>query len=166
MRIGDLAKQLGVTPKTLRHYERIGLLGHPSREYNNYRVYDDESVERIRIIVGLRALGLPLDRIREVLTDAGTRREKLAEWLDRETQELSIQIAVLQGRHEDLEARLEALMQPAGRGRGGPQDCICPALMKPCACTADSQADEGGRTRRAGVDPAPRADSRVTSEAI
>ena len=163
MRIGDLANQLGVTPKTLRHYERIGLLGHPDRGENNYREYDADAVERMRVIVGLRALGLPLDRIRVLLADGVSRREKLAEWLDRETQELSIQIAVLQGRHEDLEARLEALMRPVANGRHSPGGCICAVLMKPCACAPDPEKRSSGFGRRAGVDPALGANPRVLS---
>jgi len=163
VRIGDLANQLGVTPKTLRHYERIGLLGHPDRGDNNYRDYDAAAVERMRVIVGLRALGLPLDRIRVLLADGGSRREKLAEWLDRETQELSIQIAVLQGRHEDLEARLEALVRPVANGRGSPRDCICAALMKPCGCAARPATGGARPARRIAVDPALRANPRMVS---
>jgi len=158
MRIGDLAKQLGVTPKTLRHYERIGLLGRPGREDNNYRVYDVAAAERLREVVGLRALGLSLDQVRAVLADDGrSRREKLADWLDRETQELSISIAVLQGRHEDLEARFEALVRPPRNGGAPPPDCVCAALMKSCTC--DDAASNTGTTR--AVDPARGANSRV-----
>ena len=59
MLIGELAKSLGVTTKTLRHYEEIGLVPAPARADNTYRVYAPEALARARLVVGLRSIGRP-----------------------------------------------------------------------------------------------------------
>lgn len=46
--IGKLAKQSGVTIETLRHYQRIGLLGEPEKPLSGYRHYPDDAVSRLR----------------------------------------------------------------------------------------------------------------------
>jgi len=60
MRIGEMAKQLGLAPETLRYYERLGLLPSPARNGGRYREYRDEDAERLRLLVGLRQLDLPV----------------------------------------------------------------------------------------------------------
>lgn len=66
MRIGELARQLGVTPESLRFYERQGLLPTPGRSENGYREYGPADVERLRLLIGLRRLDLPLDQAAEL----------------------------------------------------------------------------------------------------
>jgi DNA-binding transcriptional MerR regulator len=132
MLIGVLARSLGVTPKTLRHYERIGLVPPAERERNGYRTYSNDSVRRARLVVGLRALGLSLEAIRELLVDDGRPlRHRLLGLLDEQLRDHALQIAILQGRHDDLEARYHALLsQPEPVA----PDCICAALMRVCDC--------------------------------
>jgi DNA-binding transcriptional MerR regulator len=60
MRIGVLAKRLGTTPHAIRFYEGTGLLPVPSRGENGYRDYTDRDVSRLRLLIGLRQLDLPL----------------------------------------------------------------------------------------------------------
>lgn len=60
MRIGELAKRLGTTPHAIRFYERNGLLPVPSRAQNSYRDYTDVDLSRLRLLIGLRRLDLPL----------------------------------------------------------------------------------------------------------
>ena len=67
MRIGQLADQLGINPKTIRYYEGIGLLPEPERTPARYRVYDDADVERVTFIKTAQRLGITLDEIREIL---------------------------------------------------------------------------------------------------
>ncbi len=55
-----MAQQLGLAPETLRYYERLGLLRSPARNGGHYREYDEEDAERLRLLVGLRQLDLPL----------------------------------------------------------------------------------------------------------
>lgn len=65
--IQEIAKASGVTSRTLRHYDSIGLVA-PSRVGGNgYRYYDDRSLVRLQRVLLLRELGLGLDAIGQVL---------------------------------------------------------------------------------------------------
>lgn len=131
MLIGELAKSLGVTPKTLRHYEEIGLVPPPARADNAYRVYSPEAVVRARLVVGLRAMGLSIEQVQGLLAGGdGDLRSRLMGLLDQQLQEMSLQIAILQGRHDDLEARYRALLDTP-KGKPG---CVCAALLRKCDC--------------------------------
>lgn len=61
VRIGELARELGVSADTLRFYERSGLLPRPPRAENGYRDYGPGELERIRLLLDLRRLDLPLE---------------------------------------------------------------------------------------------------------
>jgi DNA-binding transcriptional MerR regulator len=66
MQIGELARQAGTTAKVVRFYEFQGLLRVPARTPNGYRQYAPADVERLRLLVGLRTLDLPLERAGEL----------------------------------------------------------------------------------------------------
>ncbi len=69
--VGDVAARLGVTVRTLHHYDEIGLL-HPSeRAANGYRLYTPDDRTRLRTIVLWRRLEIPLDEIATMLHDDG-----------------------------------------------------------------------------------------------
>jgi DNA-binding transcriptional MerR regulator len=61
MRIGELARELGITAHSVRFYERAGWLPHPERGENGYRQYRTEDLEHLRLLVDLRRMDLPLD---------------------------------------------------------------------------------------------------------
>jgi MerR family mercuric resistance operon transcriptional regulator len=61
VRIGELARELGVHADTLRFYERSGFLPQPGRSENAYREYGPIDIERIRLLLDLRRLDLPLE---------------------------------------------------------------------------------------------------------
>jgi MerR family transcriptional regulator, thiopeptide resistance regulator len=67
MRIQEVARASGVTSRTLRHYDAIGLLRPRQTGPNGLRLYGDAELVRLQRILVLRELGLPLDRIAEVL---------------------------------------------------------------------------------------------------
>lgn len=67
MRTGQLAKRAGVTPDTVRYYEREGLLPSPRRTASGYRDYGDDALEDLRFIKKAQALGLKLGDVRDVL---------------------------------------------------------------------------------------------------
>ncbi len=67
MRIGEIAKSAGVTPDTIRYYEREGLLPLADRTPSGYRDYGPEVVDDLRFIKKAQALGLKLGDVREVL---------------------------------------------------------------------------------------------------
>ena len=65
--IGQAARSLGVTARALRYYQDQGLV-RSHRLARNVRGYDLETMERLRAIVALRAVGLPISVIRTILT--------------------------------------------------------------------------------------------------
>lgn len=67
MRIGELANQLGLNPRTIRYYESIGLLPEPARTPSGYRDYDERAGELLTFIRTAQGLGITLDEIREIL---------------------------------------------------------------------------------------------------
>ncbi len=60
MRIGEFAREVGVSADTIRFYEREGLLPVPPRRNNGYREYAIGDVARLRLLIDLRGLDLPL----------------------------------------------------------------------------------------------------------
>ena len=133
MIIGELAASLGVTPKTLRLYEQRGLIPPAARSGNGYRFYDDDAVRRARLIVGLRAMGLSIAVIAQMIRDGsrGEFRRELTGLLSERIRQLSEEIAVRQGHMDELEARYLALIETP---RDAPGDCICRALNQDCRC--------------------------------
>jgi len=67
MRIGELARTSGVSPDTIRYYEKIGLLPKARRTVSGYREYPDGAGNRIRVIRNAVQLGFPLKEIAKVL---------------------------------------------------------------------------------------------------
>ena len=67
LRSGDLARRLGISPDTLRLYERKGLLRCPPRSANGYRWYPPEVVDRIRLIRAALSIGFTLDELANIL---------------------------------------------------------------------------------------------------
>jgi DNA-binding transcriptional MerR regulator len=69
LRIGEVAELTGVTPRTIRYYEEIGLLGSEGdRPQGKHRVYTEADVERLREIVRLKELlGLSLEQLSQLL---------------------------------------------------------------------------------------------------
>ncbi len=53
-RIGELAEKCGINKETIRYYERVGLIKEPFRTNAGYRMFSEESVNRIKFIKGLK----------------------------------------------------------------------------------------------------------------
>lgn len=76
MRIGELAKAAGVSPRSLRYYEKRGLL-RARRQANGYREYDDSAVTRVHNIRTLLGAGVKAEEIRALdscLDESGLHR--------------------------------------------------------------------------------------------
>ncbi len=61
MRIGELARHVGISTDTVRFYERSGWLPRAPRRDNDYRDYGEADVEHLRLLIDLRRLDVPLD---------------------------------------------------------------------------------------------------------
>ena len=81
LRIGDVARLLETTPRTIRYYEEIGLLPEaPARPSGQHRLYTQAEVERIREVMRLKhLLGVSLEELKTLLTAEEARAEVRAQ---------------------------------------------------------------------------------------
>jgi DNA-binding transcriptional MerR regulator len=81
LRIGDVARLVGTTPRTIRYYEEIGLIAEsPARPSGGHRIYTQAEVERLREVMRLKdLLGVSLDELRTLLTAEEARAEVRAQ---------------------------------------------------------------------------------------
>lgn len=122
LRIGEIAERSGVTPRTIRYYEELGLLPRSEREQGKHRVYTEADVERLCELTRLRdLLGLSLDELRSMITaedvradirrrfhETDSREEQLA-LLDETLPHIETQLALVRRRLsalQELEAEL------------------------------------------------------------
>jgi DNA-binding transcriptional MerR regulator len=82
LKIGDVAKLAGVTPRTIRYYEEIGLLPAPdTREPGAHRTYEQSDVERLTELVRLKnLLGISLDGLKDLVEAEDNRAALRREW--------------------------------------------------------------------------------------
>lgn len=118
LRIGEVARLVGVTTKTVRHYEKVGLLGEPKRSEAGYRLFDADDLLRLHRVRRLQSLGLSLDRIKGVLGEPNT-GTGLREVLEALLAEVEGQLAALERRRDRLRETLarEDLEAPEGEPR-------------------------------------------------
>lgn len=69
LRIGEVTRLTGLTRRTLRHYDDLGLLVPSGRSYSDYRLYSQEDMARPLAIQHLKSLGLSLEEIGEILDE-------------------------------------------------------------------------------------------------
>jgi MerR family transcriptional regulator, repressor of the yfmOP operon len=82
LRIGELASLTGTTPRTIRYYEEIGLLGAgDERRSGAHRLYDEGDVEALRDVLRLKELlGVSLEELRELVVAERARAALRSEW--------------------------------------------------------------------------------------
>jgi DNA-binding transcriptional MerR regulator len=90
LKIGQLARQTGLTVRTLHHYDAIGLLRPSGRADNGYRLYDRTDIARLHQIQALRRLDLGLEAIGALLA---TPDADIATVVARQVEQLNAQIA-------------------------------------------------------------------------
>jgi MerR family transcriptional regulator, thiopeptide resistance regulator len=96
-RIGQVSARTGLTTRTLRYYEELGLLSPSERLAGGHRVYASEDLRRLYRVSLLRQLGLPLSDISRELDDSS---RDLSDTIDRHIGQLDQRMAAL-GRHRE-----------------------------------------------------------------
>jgi DNA-binding transcriptional MerR regulator len=66
--IGEVAENVGLSLRTIRYYEEIGLVDPSGRSEGGFRLYTESDIERLRLVKALKPLGLSLETMRELLT--------------------------------------------------------------------------------------------------
>ena len=120
MKIRQLADRTGASIRSIRHYEKKGLLP-VSRLANNYREFDEASVETVRTIQLYLALGLTTDQIRDIMyceypeiqetdkKDKGAYCEELLQVYEKKRNEIIDQRKMLEEAQQKLEMQIDLL---------------------------------------------------------
>ncbi len=117
IQIGALAKELGITTRTIRYYEEIGLMGKVDRQGGTTRSYSHDEVLRLKFILKMKSLGISLKEIQELSDifdindqDFSTITPKLIEILDHHIAVLDEKMVSLMSlRKEVVDYRLRIL---------------------------------------------------------
>ena len=105
LRSGQLAELAGVSPDTLRHYERLKLLAAPRRSAGNYRLYPPQALERVRLIRNALAAGFSLGELSKILKirdNAGAPCRQVKSLLEQKLQKLDEEITRLLATRDHL----------------------------------------------------------------
>ncbi len=118
LRINEVAADTGLTPRSIRYYEELGLLAPAARSEGAYRLYDADDVGRLRFIAGLRNdAGFSLAEIGQLLEDERARDRNRARFQGGDEAEqraaltdaigrLDRQLQTIEGKRRRLEAML------------------------------------------------------------
>lgn len=145
MRIGELARELGVSAHAVRFYEKAGWLPKPSRGENGYRRYKRADLDHLRLLVDLRRMDLPLDSAARLASwchsgHCEQTSAALPEELAERRAEIADRIAGLRELDERL-ASLERHLVVGGPERTSELPMIGAAAVGPC-CSAAAAVNE------------------------
>ncbi len=107
--IGEICVRTGLSARTVRYYEELGLLPSIRRRRGRRRVYGSDELERLRFIQRLKALGLSLAEIKELASvhalegSTAAMLERLDELLEQHLGELDARIGELVGLRDEIE---------------------------------------------------------------
>lgn len=100
--VGELATYFNVTRDTIRYYDKVGILHPQEVSENGYRIYTRDDFIRMEYIMQLKQLGMPLDRIKDVVN--GSSIEEAAEMVSIQATEVARQIEELKNLQSMIEA--------------------------------------------------------------
>lgn len=127
--IGQVSRRTGVTPRAIRHYERLGLVSVPMRTDANYRLFDRDSLERVKFIAKCRSLDFSIPEIADLSRIMEVRDNVCAQVAELTQQHLE----VVDGKIRDLVEMRRALGSNLSRctGRDVPECAVLEFLKKP-----------------------------------
>ncbi len=126
LRIGEVAKRAGTTPRTIRYYEEIGLLPTAGgREPGAHRTYAEDDVERLTEVLRLKGLlGLTLGELKQLVEAESARAARRREWdagvedparrrqiLEASLDHVAHQLALVRRRRDEIAALEQELLQ-------------------------------------------------------
>jgi DNA-binding transcriptional MerR regulator len=117
VQIGELAKRLGITTRTIRYYEEIGLMGPSERLGGGTRTYSKDDILRLKFILKLKELGISLKEMQDLAEhfdinqqDFDTITPRLIEILDHHISKVDEKIANLSSlRNEIVDYRIRIM---------------------------------------------------------
>lgn len=121
IQIGTLAKELGITTRTIRYYEEIGLMGSSNRSGGGTRNYNREDILRLKFILKLKELGISLKEMQSLAETFDAHQQdfdkitpQVLEILDDNVGKIDEKIARLSSLRSDIvsyRSRIEDLLQ-------------------------------------------------------
>ena len=131
LRINEVAAEIGLTTRTIRYYEEVGLLAPAARSDGDYRLYDASDLDRLRFIRDLRDdAGFSLAQIRQLLEDEAARERNRArlrattdpverrEYLHEAEERILRQVALLDAKAARLAIMIDEAQARLARVRG------------------------------------------------
>ena len=132
-RIGEVARQSGVSAANIRYYEKEGLLAPGARDANSYRLYSSADVHRLRFIRLCRAMDMSLDEVRTLLAlDLASKAD-----CDAACDTLDAHLQHVRARLEELQALEQDLLVLRNRCDGTDSHC---RIIEALHAQADAQA--------------------------
>ena len=114
LRITEVAAEVGLTPRSVRYYEELGLLKPAARSEGSYRLFDEDDLDRLRFIRGLRDdAGFTLAEIGQLLEDEEARERNRARF--RGTTDVAERRAILRDALARVERQVAGLRGKAER---------------------------------------------------
>ena len=104
--ISELAKSADVTSKTLRYWERLGLLPKATRTHTGYRVFDSQAAQHINFIQKAKTVGLTLKEVKRLMELARNGKNpcpQMVKWVDEKAAAVEEQIRTLKGLQKRLD---------------------------------------------------------------
>lgn len=119
LRSGELARLTGLSPDTIRHYERRGILPQAPRTASGYRVYSRDAVERVQLVQRALQLGFTMAEILRLRDDGGVPCQRVLRLTEEKLSRLEQQIAELQQAQRHMRQLLQEWRKKlAGTGPG------------------------------------------------
>jgi DNA-binding transcriptional MerR regulator len=140
MKIQEFANLTGLSAKTIRYYESIGILSPPPRAPNGYREYTEQDLARARFVAGTRSLDLSLEEIREILAMQDRREapcRTLLNLIEQKADQIEERIRLLRQMEVDLR-RLHRLGLTFPTDDIDGKNCICHLVSEHSSLTAAS----------------------------
>jgi DNA-binding transcriptional MerR regulator len=122
LRCGELARLTGVSPDTIRHYERVGILAKPPRTSGGYRVYGHEAIGRVQLVRRALQLGFTLAELSEILKlrdEGGVPCHRVLSLTEEKLQSLERQIGELRRTQRYMRRLVQQWRATLGRTQPG-----------------------------------------------
>lgn len=149
LRIDEVARRTGLTKRTLRYYEEMGLLAPAQRSEGNYRLYSESDIHTLEHIIAMRdLLGLELKEIRELVAAEMERERIRAQW--RQDDDPAHRLRALDAAEQVTRRQLDLLEEKLA-GLERMRQSLVERLTKYGALRAEIQ-EQAGRASARGAD--------------